>query len=55
MPHKLFKRGEVWWCRVRDASGNWVKVTTRCYDYQAALAEAAAIETTPPLAPPLHV
>jgi integrase len=59
MSNPVYKRGAVWWCRVRDRRGRIVRRTTKCRDYLAALAahreferiaadphHAAASETT---------
>lgn len=41
---KLFKRGDIWWCWVRDITGRSVRKSTRRRDYTAALEEAANLE-----------
>lgn len=33
----VYRRGEVWWCRVRAPSGRAQRVSTRCRDYAAAV------------------
>lgn len=43
---RLYKRGEVWWCRVRNRAGRIVRRSTKCHDYQAALGVAAEYERT---------
>ncbi len=52
MRDKLYKRGEIWWCRVRDARGRIVRRSTKCADYQAA--ELAAREFERDAVDPAH-
>lgn len=37
MRDPLFKRGNIWWCWVRDARGVIGRQSTRCRDYQSAV------------------
>lgn len=41
---RLYKRGGVYWCRVRDARGVKVRKSTGCTDYQAAEIAARSFE-----------
>jgi len=41
---RLYKRGGVYWCRVRDARGVKVRKSTGCTDYQAAEIAARGFE-----------
>jgi integrase len=48
----LYKRGGIWWCRVRDRRGRIVRRSTKCRDYQAAVAAYREFERT--AADPAH-
>jgi integrase len=41
---RLYKRGEVWWCRVRDHRGRIVRKSTKCREYEAARLAFAEFE-----------
>jgi|GEM_PF-968378 len=41
---KLYKRGGIWWCRVRDRRGRIVRKSTGCRDYEAAARATADFE-----------
>lgn len=41
---RLYRRGDTWWCRVRNAAGRTIRKSTRCRDYQAAVVVAAEFE-----------
>jgi integrase len=40
----LYRRGGIWWCRVRNRSGRIVRKSTRCRDREAAIVEWRALE-----------
>lgn len=41
---QLYKRGTIWWARVRDERGRFKRVSTHCRDYEAAKAAARELE-----------
>lgn len=44
MRDRLYKRGDIWWCRIRGRTGRIERKSTHCRDYQAALTVAADLE-----------
>lgn len=44
MAERLYRRGEWWWCRVRNRAGRIVRRSTHCTEYAAALEVAAEYE-----------